>query len=114
MRTTGQRRVPDQFRSERSREACSGGRVKGKEGQDDVGDSASPSAAADPSRELLEPVVGSYIDARYRVDGVLGCGGMAVVYAGEHLELQRAVAIKVLDRAHATDPMVVEHFLLEA
>jgi serine/threonine protein kinase len=88
--------------------------VKGSEGQDDDGDSASPSAPAEPSLELLEPAVGSYIDARYRVDGVLGRGGMAVVYAGEHLELQRAVAIKVLDREQASEPLVVEHFLLEA
>lgn len=88
----------------------------GGEGQDEVNglDSASPSAQAGASLDAREPAVGSYIDGRYRVDGVLGRGGMAVVYAGEHLELQRVVAIKVLDQAQATDPVVVGQFLLEA
>lgn len=88
--------------------------VNASEGQDEVQESADPSVPAEPSPDALEPAVGSSIDGRYRVDGVLGRGGMSVVYAGEHLELQRAVAIKVLDRAQATDPLVVEHFLLEA
>jgi serine/threonine-protein kinase len=87
----------------------------GGEGQDEVGlESESSSAPGDASLDSPEPAVGSYIDARYRVAGVLGRGGMAVVYAGEHMELQRAVAIKVLDRVQASNPGAVEQFLLEA
>jgi serine/threonine protein kinase len=36
------------------------------------------------------------LDGRYRVDGVLGKGGMGRVYRGEHTGIGRAVAIKVL------------------
>jgi serine/threonine protein kinase len=40
--------------------------------------------------------IGSMLDGRYRVDGVLGKGGMGRVYKGEHTGIGRAVAIKVL------------------
>src|SRR5664279_1107772 len=40
--------------------------------------------------------IGSMLDGRYRVDGVLGKGGMGRVYRGEHTGIGRAVAIKVL------------------
>jgi serine/threonine-protein kinase len=61
-----------------------------------------------------DALVGTRIDGRYRLDRVIGRGGMAVVYAGEHLELQNTVAIKVLDEVWATDADAVERFLLEA
>jgi serine/threonine protein kinase len=40
--------------------------------------------------------IGSMLDGRYRVDSVLGKGGMGRVYKGEHTGIGRAVAIKVL------------------
>ena len=40
--------------------------------------------------------IGSVLDGRYRVDAVLGKGGMGRVYKGEHTGIGRAVAIKVL------------------
>src|SRR5882757_8770786 len=40
--------------------------------------------------------IGAMLDGRYRVDGVLGKGGMGRVYRGEHTGIGRAVAIKVL------------------
>ncbi|MEO8553971.1 MAG: serine/threonine-protein kinase, partial [Kofleriaceae bacterium] len=40
--------------------------------------------------------IGSTLDGRYRVDSVLGKGGMGRVYRGEHMGIGRAVAIKVL------------------
>ena len=43
-----------------------------------------------------DPLLGSRIDGRYLVRGLLGRGGMGVVYDGLHEQLQRAVAIKVL------------------
>ena len=40
--------------------------------------------------------IGAVLDGRYRVDAVLGKGGMGRVYKGEHTGIGRAVAIKVL------------------
>jgi serine/threonine protein kinase len=59
-------------------------------------------------------LVGTRIDGRYTLLGVLGQGGMGVVYDGIHDELGRAVAIKVLNTVWATDRVAVERFLREA
>lgn len=40
--------------------------------------------------------VGQIIDGKYRVEGLLGQGGMGAVYAGLHLHIESRVAIKVL------------------
>mgnify|MGYP003546908944 FL=1 len=61
-----------------------------------------------------DPLIGTRIDGRYTVHGVLGAGGMGVVYEGVHDELGRQVAIKVLNAAWATDRTAVERFLREA
>ncbi|TAL86185.1 MAG: serine/threonine protein kinase [Rhodanobacter sp.] len=51
---------------------------------------------------------------RYRVDGVLGEGSMAVVYAGFDPDIQRQVAIKCLHRDAAADPAYRRRFVVEA
>lgn len=61
-----------------------------------------------------DALIGSRIDGRYTLHRVLGQGGMGVVYEGVHDELGRAVAIKVLNAAWATDRTAVERFLREA
>jgi eukaryotic-like serine/threonine-protein kinase len=50
----------------------------------------------------------------YRIDGELGRGGMAVVYAGWHEQLDRPVALKVLAGHYAGDDDFRKRFLREA
>ena len=51
---------------------------------------------------------------RYRIDGILGKGAMAVVYAGFDPDIERQVAIKCLHREVAADPAYRRRFLVEA
>ena len=50
----------------------------------------------------------------YRVDAVLGRGGMGVVYRATQLALGRAVALKVIGRQFAADPVFRERFRQES
>ncbi|HEV2680427.1 MAG TPA: protein kinase, partial [Rhodanobacter sp.] len=51
---------------------------------------------------------------RYRIEGILGEGAMAVVYAGFDPGIERQVAIKCLHREVASDPGYRQRFLIEA
>jgi eukaryotic-like serine/threonine-protein kinase len=67
----------------------------------------------DPARaETLAP--GTIIAERYRVDAMLGEGGMGKVYAAEHIHMRKQVAIKVLHAEMSTTPEVVARFEREA
>jgi eukaryotic-like serine/threonine-protein kinase len=48
-----------------------------------------------PDRVAGDPFAGTTLDARYRLDDLIGRGGMAAVYRGEDLTLGRPVAVKV-------------------
>lgn len=53
-------------------------------------------------------------DGRYRLDAVLGRGGMSIVWRATDLQLEREVAIKVISDVLATDPRFVARFEREA
>lgn len=80
---------------------------------DDVG-SVSGAGSAAPLDTALGVALGSVIDEKYRVDGVLGKGGMGVVVAATQLALDRTVAIKLVRADCAQDPLAVERLLREA
>ncbi len=54
------------------------------------------------------------LNGRYRIDGVVGDGGMAVVYRGWDLVLNRVVAIKVLREQYAINDQFLARFRREA
>jgi serine/threonine-protein kinase len=59
------------------------------------------------------PAVGSEL-AGYRIDGLIGRGGMGVVYRGTDLRLGRSVAIKLIAAERAGEPGMRERFEREA
>jgi serine/threonine-protein kinase len=60
---------------------------------------------------LLQP--GATLD-KYRIEEVLGVGGMGVVYRAKHVTLGREVALKMLKPERAVDARVVKRFFSEA
>jgi len=67
-----------------------------------AGDEAGPTAR-----------VGSVIKGKWTIDGLLGVGGMAAVYAASHRNGQRA-ALKILHADFAREKTICERFLREA
>jgi serine/threonine-protein kinase len=59
-------------------------------------------------------LVGKIIADKYRVDRLLGQGGMGIVYLGQHVDLGRAVAVKLIRRELMETESVAERFMLEA
>jgi len=58
----------------------------------------------------MKPTV---LNNRYRLVELIGAGGMATVYRGEDLMLERHIAVKFLREPYASDPEARERFLLE-
>ncbi|MCS6857745.1 MAG: serine/threonine protein kinase, partial [Sandaracinaceae bacterium] len=58
--------------------------------------------------------VGRVIEGRYRVDAVIGQGGMGVVLLAEHLKLQKKVALKVILPEFAGSGELAARFAREA
>ena len=64
--------------------------------------------------EAYERYVGQILDNRYRIDRVIGVGGMAVVYRAEDMQMHRAVAVKILKDDVARDEVSVKRFINES
>ncbi len=64
-----------------------------------------------PSQPSLS---GRVLDGRYRIEELVGAGGMGVVYSGWHIKLEKRVAVKVLNPRFAGQPDAVKRFLREA
>jgi serine/threonine protein kinase len=77
-----------------------------------------PKPAAEAPRGRNTPPVtdftGRVIEGRYRILRVLGEGGMGTVYAAEHVEIGKGVAVKILHPAYSRQQDLVERFRREA
>jgi tetratricopeptide (TPR) repeat protein len=59
-------------------------------------------------------LVGTTFGGRYRIDGVIGLGGMGAVFAATELGTDREVALKLLLPSSALSPEMYRHFKDEA
>jgi eukaryotic-like serine/threonine-protein kinase len=64
--------------------------------------------------EIAPVQEGEILDGKYRVERVLGVGGMGVVVAATHVQLHTRVALKFLLPAALGNPQIVERFAREA
>jgi serine/threonine-protein kinase len=63
---------------------------------------------------LQDPLVGSTLDGRYRVESRIAVGGMATVYRAVDTRLDRVLALKVMHPGLATERGYVDRFIREA
>ncbi|MFL6538427.1 MAG: protein kinase domain-containing protein, partial [Chthoniobacterales bacterium] len=83
---------------------------------DEAGDFiGTPAAASTPELLADDPdaLIGQHL-GNYRIDGVLGVGGMGVVYLAYDERLGRKVGLKLLPRAFVNDQAQLERLKLEA
>jgi len=71
---------------------------------------ASPLVSDDGATSM----VGRIIDRKYRIERLLGEGGMGSVYEAVHVEIGRRVALKLMNPALLRDPASLERFRREA
>jgi eukaryotic-like serine/threonine-protein kinase len=64
--------------------------------------------------DIRDPLIGATIAGRYLVEEVIGQGGMATVYRARQNLVDRACAVKVMNRVLAADATVRERFRREA
>jgi len=78
---------------------------------------AAPAQPSDPPgsrRGGRDPLIGETVAGRFKVEELIGQGGMGKVYRARHLALDRVVCLKMLKPALLEDPTVVGRFEREA
>jgi serine/threonine-protein kinase len=64
--------------------------------------------------EVAQTLIGRILHDRYRIDGLIGQGGMGVVYRATHIELEDKFAIKVLNPELISNESAIRRFRQEA
>ena len=72
-----------------------------------------PSAEHDPAA-AYDPLIGTVLDEKYRLDKKIGEGGMGAVYRATHVHMDSAFAVKLLHKSMVADQQAVERFRREA
>ncbi len=62
----------------------------------------------------IDPLLGHILDEKYRLEELLGVGGMGTVYRARHLLMDRPVAVKVLNPRFVEDEAAQARFRREA
>ncbi|KXK11632.1 MAG: serine/threonine protein kinase [Chloroflexi bacterium OLB14] len=62
---------------------------------------------------MNDPLIGKQL-GNFRIERLLGQGGMATVYYGQDVKLHRPVAIKILDKRYRKHPAYATRFVNEA
>ena len=58
---------------------------------------------------------GAVVDGRYEIISCIGAGGFSEVYKAKHVQMERVVALKIMDASLGhDDPSYAERFLREA
>ena len=68
----------------------------------------------DPPNEGPDTLVGQIVAERYRVEKLIGVGGMGAVYRASHILMRKTVALKTLHREMTRLPEAVARFEREA
>jgi serine/threonine protein kinase len=69
--------------------------------------------AEPPLHRSLQQLVGTIVDERYQIDGLIGAGSMGAVFRGQHLALGKPVAVKFLHPELAKHPEIAARFARE-
>ncbi|MBX3250655.1 MAG: serine/threonine protein kinase [Myxococcales bacterium] len=72
-----------------------------------------PDVEVDDSPSVTR-LFGMVLDSKYRIDKLIGRGGMGIVYQAEHTGLRKKVAVKVLLRGHGAGSEAKRRFEREA
>lgn len=88
--------------------------VCGKEYEDGKVCDADGAILVQPRAVPVDSLVGQVLKESYRIEEKIGEGGMAAVFRGVQINLQRNVAIKVLMPGLQSTPSVIQRFFREA
>jgi serine/threonine protein kinase len=90
------------------------GRIRAISAKDDTGSVVDILREQPEPRRRFEALIGQTLDGRYRIERILGEGGMGIVFLATHVVIEKPVAIKVLKRDPARDEKIAKRFVREA